>query len=221
MRCIVGRFVSVLAVSFKQAAIQSQSVQVFGCINYIPLKFHWDLHIITLAFFSGDDSNDPFGNAILAARVGRARLICCFGTRQDRPKSLLPYSLRQLSHLNRLVEDPRAPTHAWNELYGAMRVAANVFGRRNFSLCLTCTHTSHCVTSWVIPSISNRIAAGCRCANRRCHSLDSETVFGPGRAVAATMDLPSSSLSSFLDLGTRGPRRCGWQFGLLQFGFDL
>src|SRR5436853_6539679 len=54
----------------------------------------------------------------------------------------------------------------------------------DFCLCFACTHTSHCVSSWIRPSISDRIAAGCRCANRRCHSLDSEIAFDPGRAVS-------------------------------------
>ena len=46
------------------------------------------------------------------------------------------------------------------------------FVRMNFCLCFACMHTSHIASSWVNPSIRDRRAVGCRCANRRCHNRD-------------------------------------------------
>ena len=75
-------------------------------------------------------------------------------------------------------------------------VAHFVIFRMNFCLCLACTHRTAyrrrqsrqlaiaLLFGEVMPV--DRIV-GCRCANRRCHGLDSETVLCPGRI--ATMYL--------------------------------
>jgi len=50
-------------------------------------------------------------------------------------------------------------------------VALLTLVRINFCLCFACRQTSHIPSKSSNPSISDRIAAGCRCASRRCQSL--------------------------------------------------
>ena len=120
-------------------------------------------------------------------RIWRAGLICCSGTRQDRPEALVVVFAAAIV-ASESFGYPRTSARVRYGLYAATHAVASAF------------------MGWYMSGyISNGLllVLGLHTHIARCHRFDSETVFSPDHAVAASS---SSSFPFFFRLGPREPR---------------